>query len=87
MKMLIAGLVMFLGVHSLRMLAPAWREQMKDRLDSGTFDPWMQRLSQTIQQVTSDQYMDLNFDGRKVTRSSAWGITAPPPVQWSKPAA
>lgn len=35
MKMLIAGLVMFLGVHSLRMLAPAWREQMQDRLGQG----------------------------------------------------
>lgn len=35
MKMLIAGLVMFLGVHSLRMLAPAWREQMCARLGKG----------------------------------------------------
>ena len=50
-------------------------QQMKDRLDSGTLDPWMQRLSQTIQQVTSDQYMDLNFDGGGVTRSS--GIVIP----------
>lgn len=50
-------------------------QQMKDRLDSGTLDPWMQRLSQTIQQVTSDQYMDLDFDGGGVTRSS--GIVIP----------
>lgn len=35
MKMLIAGLVMFLGVHSLRMLAPAWREHMRARLGQG----------------------------------------------------
>lgn len=35
MKMLIAGLVMFLGAHSLRMLAPAWREQMRNRLGQG----------------------------------------------------
>ena len=35
----------------------------------------MQRLSQTIQQVTSDQYMDLDFDGGGVTRSS--GIVIP----------
>ena len=50
-------------------------QQMKDRLDSGTLDPWMQRLSQTIQQVTSDHYMDLDFDGGGVTRSS--GIVIP----------
>ena len=50
-------------------------QQKKDRLDSGTLDPWMQRLSQTIQQVTSDQYMDLDFDGGGVTRSS--GIVIP----------
>lgn len=50
-------------------------QQMKDRLDSGTLDPWMQRLSQTIQQVTSDRYMDLDFDGGGVTRSS--GIVIP----------
>ncbi len=50
-------------------------QQMKDRLDSGTLDPWMQRLSTTIQQVTSDHYMDLDFDGGGVTRSS--GIVIP----------
>jgi len=49
--------------------------QMKDRLDSGTLDPWMQRLSQTIQQVTSDQYMDLDFDGGGASRSS--GLVIP----------
>jgi len=50
-------------------------QQKKDRLDSGTLDPWMQRLSQTMKQVTSDQYMDLDFDGGGVTRSS--GIVIP----------
>lgn len=50
-------------------------QQMKNRLDTGTLDPWMQRLSQTIQQVTSDRYMDLDFDGGGVTRSS--GIVIP----------
>ena len=37
MKMLIAGLVMFLGVHSLRMLAPAWRERMRGQLGQGAW--------------------------------------------------
>lgn len=50
-------------------------QQMKDRLDSGTLDPWMQRLSQTIQQVTSDQYMELDFDGGGASRSS--GLVIP----------
>lgn len=50
-------------------------QQMKTRMDSGTLDPWMRRLSQTIQQVTSDRYMDLDFDGGGVTRSS--GIVIP----------
>lgn len=35
MKMLIVGLVMFLGVHSLRMLAPAWRERLRGQLGLG----------------------------------------------------
>lgn len=35
MKLLIAGLVIFLGVHSVRMLAPAWRDQMRARLGPG----------------------------------------------------
>lgn len=50
-------------------------QQTKDRLDSGTLDPWMQRLSQTIKQVTSDRYTDLDFDGRGVTRTS--GVVIP----------
>ena len=37
MKMLIAGLVIFLGVHSVRMLAPAWRERMRLRLGEGSW--------------------------------------------------
>ncbi|PAU86688.1 NnrU family protein [Pseudomonas sp. WN033] len=32
MLALVIGLVIFLGVHSLRMLAPAWREQQVQRL-------------------------------------------------------
>ena len=37
MKMLIAGLVFFLGVHSVRMLAPAWRERMRLRFGEGSW--------------------------------------------------
>lgn len=37
MKMLIAGLVVFLGVHSLRMLAPAWRERLRGQLGPGAW--------------------------------------------------
>ncbi|MCZ8252851.1 MAG: NnrU family protein [Hylemonella sp.] len=37
MMLLIAGLVIFLGVHSLRMLAPAWRERMRGQLGEGTW--------------------------------------------------
>lgn len=37
MTLLIAGLVVFLGVHSLRMLAPYWRVQTIERLGAG---PW-----------------------------------------------
>lgn len=37
MKLLIAGLVVFLGVHSLRMFAPYWRAQTMERLGQG---PW-----------------------------------------------
>ena len=50
-------------------------QQMKSRLDSGTLDPWTKRLSQTIQQITSDRYKDLDFDGGGVT--SASGIVIP----------
>lgn len=32
MAVLILGLLMFLGVHSLRMLAPAWRDRQRARL-------------------------------------------------------
>ncbi len=37
MKLLIAGLLVFLGVHSLRMFAPYWRAQTLERLGEG---PW-----------------------------------------------
>ncbi len=37
MTLLIVGLVVFLGVHSLRMLAPYWRAQTIERLGAG---PW-----------------------------------------------
>jgi uncharacterized membrane protein len=37
MTMLITGLVVFLGVHSLRMFAPHWRAQTMERLGEG---PW-----------------------------------------------
>ena len=50
-------------------------QKMKDRMDSGTLDPWMKKLSQTIQQVTSDRYAELDFDDGGVTRSS--GIVIP----------
>lgn len=35
MKMLMAGLVVFLGTHSLRMLAENWRARMRARLGAG----------------------------------------------------
>jgi len=35
MKLLIAGLVLFLGVHSVRMLAEDWRHRMRARLGKG----------------------------------------------------
>lgn len=35
MKMLIAGLLLFLGVHSVRMLAEDWRTAMRARLGKG----------------------------------------------------
>lgn len=37
MQLLILGLVIFLGVHSVRMLAPAWRERMCGRLGEGVW--------------------------------------------------
>lgn len=37
MKMLIAGLVIFLGVHSLRMFAEDWRHRMRTRLGKGAW--------------------------------------------------
>lgn len=37
MTLLITGLVIFLGVHSLRMVAPYWRAQTLERLGAG---PW-----------------------------------------------
>lgn len=37
MKLLIAGLIVFLGVHSVRMVAPDWRHRMRTRLGKG---PW-----------------------------------------------
>jgi uncharacterized membrane protein len=32
MELMMAGLVLFLGLHSIRMVAPAWRERMRQRL-------------------------------------------------------
>ena len=37
MLLLIAGLIAFLGIHSIRMVAPAWREAMIARMGEG---PW-----------------------------------------------
>ena len=37
MLKLIAGLVIFLGVHSIRIVAPAWRDQMIERIGK---TPW-----------------------------------------------
>ena len=37
MEMLIAGLVLFLGVHSLRMIAGDWRQRMQSTMGPG---PW-----------------------------------------------
>ena len=37
MEMLIAGLVVFLGVHSVRMFAEDWRARMRARLGEGTW--------------------------------------------------
>ncbi len=37
MAILIAGLLIFIGTHSLRIVAPEWREQMIARLGNG---PW-----------------------------------------------
>ncbi len=37
MEMLIAGLVIFLGVHSLRVFAEGWRDRMRERLGTGAW--------------------------------------------------
>ena len=37
MVILIVGLVVFLGVHSLRMVAPGWRDGMVERLGEGAW--------------------------------------------------
>jgi len=37
MLKLVAGLVIFLGVHSIRIFAPEWRERMIARIGAG---PW-----------------------------------------------
>ncbi|MDP3701172.1 MAG: NnrU family protein [Hylemonella sp.] len=37
MEMLVAGLVIFLGVHSVRMLADGWRTRMRTRLGEGAW--------------------------------------------------
>lgn len=37
MKLLIAGLIVFLGVHSVRMVAEDWRHRMRTRLGKGTW--------------------------------------------------
>ncbi|MEK9801829.1 MAG: NnrU family protein [Curvibacter sp.] len=37
MELMIAGLLLFLGLHSVRMLAPQWRERMRRRLGAGTW--------------------------------------------------
>lgn len=37
MTILIVGLVLFLGIHSVRIFAPAWRDAMRARLGDG---PW-----------------------------------------------
>jgi len=37
MLQLVAGLVIFLGVHSIRIVAPGWRDRMLTRLGTGTW--------------------------------------------------
>lgn len=37
MELLVAGLIVFLGVHSLRMFAPHWRDQMVERVGAGAW--------------------------------------------------
>ena len=37
MKLLITGLVVFLGVHSLRLFAEDWRQRMRTRLGQGAW--------------------------------------------------
>jgi uncharacterized membrane protein len=37
MLQLVAGLLVFLGVHSIRIFAPAWRDAMVKRLGAGTW--------------------------------------------------
>ena len=37
MVILVVGLVVFLGIHSLRMVAPGWRDGMVERLGEGAW--------------------------------------------------
>jgi len=43
-------------------------QQLKTDLDSGTLDPWMARLKQTVGQLTGDRYHHVNVDQRSVHR-------------------
>jgi exonuclease SbcC len=43
-------------------------QQLKTDLDSGTLDPWMARLKQTVGKLTADRYHQVNVDQRSVDR-------------------
>lgn len=74
MHILIAGLVLFLGMHSVSIVAPAWRDAMAARLGAG----W-----QAIYAIVSIVGLVLIVNGYAAARMAPVVLYSPPPaLRW-----
>jgi uncharacterized membrane protein len=74
MHFLIVGLVLFIGMHSVRMLAPAWRDRMAERLGEV---PW-----QGLYSLVSIVGFVLLVWGYGLARADPIAVYAPP--MWTR---
>ncbi len=72
MSILIAGLILFFGVHSIAIVAPAWRERMRQRLGAGAW--------RGLYSLLSGIGFVLMIVGFADARAGAAVLYAPPPV-------
>lgn len=67
MTMLIAGLILFLGGHLLRVIAPGFRERMIDR-----FGPWGWKAAYSLPALAGFVLMIIGYDQVRWTSPALW---------------